>query len=75
MNRRVLGPDNFATVELSSSIVGFSYAILDNKIYVFSGGVNKQYGAENGRYIYIYDMIENSWETRYDITMPTDITM
>lgn len=75
INKQVLGTENFNTITPSATMTSFSYSILDNKVYVFSGGSSSQYASSNPKYIYVYDLIDNEWRFEYDINMPSNITM
>ena len=74
LNKEIMPPTDFATLTPGIDIKGFNFAILNNFLYVFGGG-SAEYGTPNAQKIYIYDIIADSWSTRDDPKMPTNLMM
>lgn len=74
LNKEIMPPTDFATLKPGINIQGFNFAILNNFLYVFGGG-SAEYGTPNAQKIYIYDIIADSWSTREDPKMPTNLMM
>ena len=65
-------PSDFKSLILDEKFDGFSYCIVNDYLYLFGGG-DEQYNCNNKKIMYIYDIINDSWEKKIDNNIPDDI--